>query len=62
MNGHTQRICTSKPFCLCVGKANEWDECCCTGNVVGCSETHCEKCGAALILINFETGEEVKAT
>jgi hypothetical protein len=55
----TQRVCMSQPFCLCVGEVNEWDECCCTGNIVGCSSKQCEACGAELELIDFETGEKV---
>lgn len=58
---NTQRICTSKPFCLCVGKPNKWDECSCTGNMVGCSESNCENCGAPLELIDTETGETLEA-
>lgn len=61
LNFDTQRICTSRPFCLCVGKVNEWDECCCTGNIVGCNTQTCESCGATLIEIETETGEEVIA-
>jgi hypothetical protein len=53
----TQFICDSKPFCLCVGQVNLWDECCCTGNVAGCSTEHCESCGAGLVKIDVETGE-----
>lgn len=55
----TQLICDSQPFCLCVGYVNDGDECCCTGGVVGCNEEHCESCGAALVRIDFETGEAV---
>ena len=57
----TQLICKSEPFCKCVGHVNEWDECCCTGNVVGCRDDICEACGAPMVLIDFATGEEVKA-
>jgi len=56
-----QLICDSKPFCLCVGKVNPWDECSCTGNTVGCNAEFCESCGAKLVMINTDTGEEVKA-
>jgi hypothetical protein len=56
-----QRICTSKPFCLCVGEENPWDECCCTGNVVGCEGPRCLSCGAPLETIDTDTGETVKA-
>lgn len=61
MNQDTQqRICTSRPFCLCVGHVNDWDECCCTGGVRGCSTERCEACGAAFIVIDFATGETVE--
>jgi hypothetical protein len=64
MNEDTeQRICTSQPFCLCVGQPNEasrlWDECCCTGNIRGCRSDRCESCGALLEVINIDTGEPV---
>jgi hypothetical protein len=58
---NTQRICESKPFCLCANGPNVWDECCCTGNIVGCREDVCESCGAPLVLIDEETGERVAA-
>lgn len=54
----TQLICTSEPFCLCVGKENPWDECDCTGNMVGSNRQTCEKCGATFIEIDIKTGEE----
>lgn len=53
----TQLICESKPFCYCVGRPNEWDECCCTGNMVGARKDQCESCGETLVLIDTETGE-----
>lgn len=56
-----QRICTSKPFCLCVGEVNDWDECSCTGGVVGCSTNHCESCGALFEVIDVNTGETLEA-
>lgn len=43
------KICESKPFCLCIGEVNEWDERCCTGNAVGCRNDLCEACGAKLV-------------
>jgi hypothetical protein len=55
----TQFICTSEPYCLCVGKLNEWDECCCTGNIKGFSRKLCENCGAVLIQIDWETGHTI---
>lgn len=62
MNEDTQqRICISRPFCRCVGEINDWDECSCTGGMSGCSETHCERCGAPLEVIDIETGETVEA-
>lgn len=57
----TQLICDSQPFCLCVGRVNEWDECDCTGGIEGCNDKVCEACGAKLIRIDFETGDEVEA-
>jgi hypothetical protein len=57
---HTQFICQSQPFCLCVGRENEWDECCCSGSVQT-SDGRCTGCEAPLILIDFETGEPVAA-
>lgn len=58
-----QFICNSQPFCLCAGvvEFNKWDECCCTGGVVGCRTDICEACGAQLVLIDIDSGEEVKA-
>lgn len=56
----TQMVCVSEPFCLCVGKENPWDECCCTGNITGCSRETCEACGAGLVEIYIETGERVQ--
>lgn len=63
MTDNTQRICETKPFCLCVGEGDENDkyECCCTGNIVGCPADKCVNCGAALVLINTETGERIAA-
>lgn len=56
-----QRICTSQPFCLCVGKVNDGDECCCTGGVAGCSTKHCENCDAPFEIINIDTGVTLEA-
>jgi hypothetical protein len=55
MNANQQLVCGSKPFCLCVGGPNEWDECCC----IFCRGDRCDDCDAKAILIDIETGEEV---
>lgn len=55
----TQRICTSEPFCLCVGKVSPWDECNCTGNMTGRSRSRCENRGSVLIEIDLETGRTI---
>lgn len=52
-----QFICKSKPFCLCVGEDSEWDECDCFTQ----DGVHCVACGAEMVLIDFESGEEVRA-
>jgi hypothetical protein len=52
-----QRICDSKPFCVCAGGPNDWDECCCFADPTG---KFCVSCGQALRVIDLETGEEVK--
>jgi len=52
----TQWICTSKPFCLCVGHPNEWDECCCMER-----SRKCENCGAPMELIDFATGRPARS-
>lgn len=57
MSDHTQFICKSEPFCRCVGHVNEWDECRCFAG----PDQICVGCGASMVLIDFETGEEVKA-
>lgn len=60
----TMLICTSQPFCLCVGYKNEWDECCCDGNIVSRSQLFdpltCGNCDAPLELIKIDSGETVR--
>ena len=69
-----QFICNSKPFCLCVGEPNEWDECDCfavDANGEPCGDdglassaqepVTCSMCEAQMVLIDIESGEEVKA-
>ena len=53
-DGFTQWICSSGPWCRCVGHANEWDECAC---VVDEAAGMCTACDAPMTLIDFETGE-----
>jgi len=60
-NRHTQLICESKPFCLCVGEVNEWDECDCFQDEQPNLFKTCAGCGAQLVEIDFETGEAVAA-
>lgn len=54
----TQLICRSEPFCKCVGHINEWDECDCFAGPDGL----CVACEAKMVLIDFETGEDVIIT
>lgn len=67
MNEDTQqRICTSQPFCLCVGEVNDWDECACIGNVRQeqpdlFAAYFCGNCGAPMEVIDINTGETVEA-
>ncbi len=55
-DGTQQRICTSQPFCKCVGEVNAWDECCCMAKL---TDKQCVRCGAALIVIDTNTGEAI---
>ena len=57
----TQLICTSQPFCVCAGGPNKWNECCCVKIDNRIMDHKCRFCGAPLVEIDFETGEEVKA-
>jgi hypothetical protein len=58
MNEDTQqRICTSQPFCLCVGDVNEWDECDCFAGANG----RCVVCRAPMEVIDRDTGQTVEA-
>jgi hypothetical protein len=52
-----QLICVSEPFCKCVGDVNEWNECDCFAYL---NRKECASCGATMILIDFETGEEIR--
>ena len=55
----TQWICTSKPYCRCVGP-NEWDECSCMAVVGGSRTTRsCAHCLVPMTLIDFATGEPI---
>jgi hypothetical protein len=56
---NTQKICDTQPYCICAGKPSPGDkekhamECCC----VASHAAECDICGAALVLINTQTGE-----
>lgn len=58
------RVCDSRPFCLCAIELDPKDEryatygCECVNDPLGLS---CVDCGAVLKLFVSETGEEVKA-
>lgn len=52
----TQKICESRPFCVCVGHPTAWDECCC---FTGPDEEAdvCEGCDAPMVTIDVDTGD-----
>lgn len=60
-NNNTQLICTSRPFCLCVGEINQWDECDCFGVIARGLFRYCAVCSAQLVEIDLETGAEIAA-
>ena len=53
-----QLICKTEPHCLCAGGPTAWDECCCSLSVRTEAGT-CSGCGAELVLIDMDTGEDV---
>lgn len=57
LEAELHHICDAQPFCRCVGRENEWDECCCRRADPDVLATRCVDCGATMSAIDFETGE-----
>ncbi len=51
----TNHVCTSAPFCLCVGGRTVWNECDCQYG----GFARCQTCNALMVKIDASTGEPV---